>query len=404
LEKEIKMGIFVTHLDSPPLDEEQIEIVERKGIGHPDTLSDALAEEYSVALSKFYLEKFGKILHHNVDKALLVGGRALPKFGGGEIISPITFYLVGRATTEVNDRKVPVEDLYLESAQEWIRRNFGHLDPEKHLNFNLIVRPGSPDLVDLFLRMEGIPLSNDTSFGAGFAPLTETENLVFEIERFLNSDRFKREHPEVGEDIKVMGVRNGDRIRFTISIAFISSLVSSLKEYLLLKREVEEKITQFMRERTDREIQVSVNTADDEERESVFITVTGTSAEGGDDGQVGRGNRSNGLITPMRPMSLEAVAGKNPISHVGKLYNVLARDVAEEIIREIEEVKEAHVFLVSQIGKPITEPQIAEIRVRTEKGELTRGIREKSTEILKSHLHNLPLLWKRIVNREIVLY
>ncbi len=58
---------------------------------------------------------------------------------------------------------------------------------------------------------------------------------------------------------------------------------------------------------------VHVNTADDIKKKSVFLTVTGTSAEMGDDGSVGRGNRCNGLITPNRPMSMEATSGKNPI-------------------------------------------------------------------------------------------
>ena len=48
-----------------------VEIVEHKGIGHPDTMCDALAEAFGVALARDYRERFGRVLHFNVDKALL---------------------------------------------------------------------------------------------------------------------------------------------------------------------------------------------------------------------------------------------------------------------------------------------------------------------------------------------
>jgi S-adenosylmethionine synthetase len=46
-----------------------VEIVERKGLGHPDTICDLVMERISQALSQAYLQHFGKILHHNCDKA-----------------------------------------------------------------------------------------------------------------------------------------------------------------------------------------------------------------------------------------------------------------------------------------------------------------------------------------------
>jgi S-adenosylmethionine synthetase len=80
------------------VEEMPVEIVERKGRGHPDSLCDGAAEELSVALCKFYREKVGRILHHNVDKAVLVGGSSEADFGGGRVIAPIQIYIVGRAT------------------------------------------------------------------------------------------------------------------------------------------------------------------------------------------------------------------------------------------------------------------------------------------------------------------
>ena len=94
------MNVNVTALKGPSPASLPLEIVERKGLAHPDSLCDALAENLSVALSRYYIERFGIILHHNVDKALLCGGAARAAFGGGEVMEPIDIYLAGRATGE----------------------------------------------------------------------------------------------------------------------------------------------------------------------------------------------------------------------------------------------------------------------------------------------------------------
>jgi S-adenosylmethionine synthetase len=398
------MNFKVVPLLFPRLTEQEVEIVERKGVGHPDTLTDALAEAYSIALSKFYVQKFKKVLHHNVDKAVLVGGKANPTFGGGEVEEPIKFYMVGRATTEFEGVKIPVREIYEESAKKWIKGHLRYLDPERHMQFIVEVRPGSPDLVKIFSSHNRVPSSNDTSFGVGFAPLTPTERAVLEVEDFLNSEDFKMRHAESGEDVKVMAVRINNRIDLTISIAFVSRFVSSLEDYNDKKKAITEEIKAYINEKVNMDVEVKVNVGDLQKENSVYITVTGTSAEGGDDGQVGRGNRANGLITPMRPMSLEALAGKNPISHVGKLYNVLARDVAKRLVKEVEEIEEAYVYLVSEIGRPITDPQIAQLSLRTKDGMITAGIREISLSILKEEIEKLPFLWRRFIEQRVTIY
>ncbi len=394
-------NVVVTPMTFEPVYAQEAEIVERKGIGHPDTICDSIAEELSVELSRLYLEEFGAVMHHNVDKALLVGGVANPEFGGGEVISPIELYVVGRALSERNGKPLPVEELAVEVARRWIKENLRNLDPDRHVIVQPRIRPGSKDLVDLFLRFQQrgeVPLANDTSFGVGFAPLDDLERVVFETERFLNSPGLKEEHPEVGEDIKVMGVRIGERIRITIACAFVSRYVSSLKDYLEKKDILLGKVRELASSLTDKEVEVFMNTADDPESGSVYITVTGTSAEQGDDGQVGRGNRVNGLITPYRPMSLEAAAGKNPVSHIGKIYNTVANLIADRVVKEIEEVEEAYCYIVSQIGKPINEPQVCDVKIRTSRD--VSGLREEVAKIALQELEEMPSTWRRFVNRE----
>lgn len=394
--------IIVDHLNFPKVEELDVEIVERKGIGHPDTICDGIAEATSVALCRYYEREFGRVLHYNLDKALLVGGRTISRFGGGEMLDPILFTLVGRATLEVGERRVPLEEVYREAATRWIRTHFRHLDPEKHIHFHCAIRPGSADLVDLFQRAQAIPLANDTSFGVGYAPLTPLEHAVYETERFLNSEATKAAHPEIGEDIKIMGMRRGTECVLTVAIAFVSLHIGDLADYQAKKEAIRQKIAHFAERLLERPVTVHINPADDEKRGSVYITLTGTSAEAGDDGQVGRGNRVNGLITPFRPMSLEAAAGKNPISHVGKLYNITARRIAEHIVEQIEEVEEAYCYILSQIGRPITQPQVVNVKLRARR--LTRTLRGQASQLAMAKLDELPSLWRALTAGEIAIY
>jgi S-adenosylmethionine synthetase len=94
-------AINIELLRQQSIEKTNIEIVERKGQGHPDYLIDGASEAVSKALCQYYDEKFGVVLHHNVDKGLLVGGRANPYFGDGEIIEPINVIVAGRAITQV---------------------------------------------------------------------------------------------------------------------------------------------------------------------------------------------------------------------------------------------------------------------------------------------------------------
>ncbi len=398
-------NIAVGNLEFPKVSEQPIEIVERKGIGHPDTICDALAEELSIALSNLYIEEFGAIMHHNVDKALLIGGVADPQFKGGRMIDPIEIYLTGRAIDEKDGKRLPVKELAVETTHKWLQENIPNIDITNHVIIHPKLKPGSKDLVELFERFQlkgEIPLANDTSFGVGFAPFSDIETIVYELERTLNSKEFKKEHPYVGEDIKIMGVRNEDKIRITIAMAFVDKFVDNTNDYLEKKEVVTNYAYALAQKLTDRTVEIFINTADDPDNESVYITVTGTSAEAGDDGQVGRGNRTNGLITPYRPMSLEAAAGKNPVSHIGKIYNTAATDMAERIVAEIEEIDEAYCYLVSQIGKPITEPQVCDVKLRANI-DISK-VEDKVRKIAQEEIDKLPQTWQKFLNRHFRLY
>jgi len=399
-------NISVERAVLPPIEEQKLEIVERKGIGHPDTLLDAIVEEVGRNLCRYYLDHFGRILHHNVDKGSLAGGRSRPRFGGGELLDPIYICVVGRATTDILEKdgsihRVPIGTITLDSIKQTIRQTLRYLDPLQHVVMDYRIKPGSVDLVSVFDGSEPgeekIPLANDTSFGVAFAPLSETEQLVLQTEQLLNSSQFKKKHPEVGEDIKVMGLRTGDDIRLTIAAAIIAPLVHDKDHYLGVIREIREAASDLASKITSRNVTVAVNTADRPEDGVFYLTVTGTSAEMGDDAGVGRGNRVNGLITPCRPMSLEATAGKNPVNHTGKIYNVLAQRIANRIVEEEKQVREVYVKILSRIGHPLDQPQIASAELVVEDGTPWNVVQDNISSIIDAELQDVRSVQQQIL-------
>ena len=354
-------NIQVEPLRTVHIEDQEVELVERKGLGHPDSVADGVSESVSRALCRLYLDEFGRILHHNTDETQVVGGGSEPKFGGGRVTSPIYILLVGRATTEVNGEKLPYRDVAVEAARQYVRSICAHLDVDKHVEFDCKIGQGSVDLRGVFDQKA--VLSNDTSFGVGFAPLSDTERLVLETEKFLTLKLKKKLHA-LGEDVKVMGYRQGQKIHLTVAAALVDSEVANPQEYASVCAEIHDKVAEQAAKLTRREVEIDVNTADDPELGRFYLTVTGCSMEAGDDGSVGRGNRANGLITPCRPMSLEASAGKNPVNHVGKIYNLLGNLIANDIVKDAGgDVREVHVRILSQIGKPVDQPQVASLQI-----------------------------------------
>jgi S-adenosylmethionine synthetase len=403
-------NIYVSEYIWQGVENLNVEIVERKGLGHPDYIADGIAEAVSRGLCNYYLSHYNTILHHNVDKVLVVGGQANPRFGGGEVLHPIRIIVSGRATsyvkTEAGLEFIPIGIIVLKSVNEWIKSNFRYLDPQEHLVVDYKIGQGSVDLVKIFeLGLKKIPLANDTSFGISYAPLSTLENVVLSTEHLLNSPEIKKRIPALGEDVKVMGLRIGKKIILTVAVAMVSRWVRDRDEYLNIKEETKNLILDHViKLAPDYDIEIHINVGDKPDQGVFYLTVTGTSAEHGDDGATGRGNRVNGLITPMRPMSLEATAGKNPVSHVGKLFNVAANIIADRIYKEVQGIKEVYVGLLSQIGKPINEPLVVDIKIVPEKPPLTSNIINECKAIASEVLDNIPRLTLDIIENKVNLF
>jgi len=393
-----KRNISIENTSGLPVEDQQTELVERKGIAHPDTMCDSIMEAVCIALSREYTERFGRILHHNIDKGMLVAGKSLPQPGGGRIIEPMKIIFGDRATYAHNGEVVPVGEIAEDAAKKWLRQHMRFVDPDIHIIYQNEIKPGSAELTDAFARP--VIGANDTSVGVGHAPRTETERLVFETEQYLNSEIFKHAFPETGKDVKIMGFRKGRHLTLTAAIAFVDRYIRNEKMYFEKKRVIEENLTQFVRckQRTLDDVTVRVNTLDDPERGEggMYLTVLGTSAESADGGQVGRGNRVNGLITFNRPQSLEAAAGKNPVNHVGKIYNVLGHEIARRIHKEIEGVREVTVYLCSQIGKPLDEPLHASATLVLHENVGLEDVREAVTSIIHVELAYIGVFMEQL--------
>lgn len=355
------IDISIETIDEDPI-KTKTEVVERKGLGHPDTISDSIAEKVSKALCKEYKERFGKILHHNTDEVQLVAGNTSPEFNGGEINEKIYILIAGRATKQFKGEEIPVDRIAIEAAKEFIEENFKVLRPE-HIKFESRIGETSTDLKSIYNSEEII--SNDTSFGVGHYPLSDAEKLALGLEKEI------LEINEAGEDIKIMVQREGDIADVTIAVAGISSRIEDLEAYNEFKSEVQ-KVAKKYSQKFFNNGSVHVNIADSED--SVYITETGTSAENGDDGSVGRGNRYNGVITPGRSMSLEAHSGKNPVTHVGKINQIRAHELSKKIHEKTGKFSQCRI--INKIGRPVDEPTI-HVKSEAEK--------EKVEEIIKNY-------------------
>jgi len=393
----MKRNIQIEALDQIPLEKQRIELAERKCLGHPDSIADGIAESISQALCKTYLDEFGVVLHHNTDQGEVVAGESAPKFGGGRMIRPIYVLIDGRATKQFNGVTIPTDAVAVEATHNYLHK----ILPELNLNRDVIVDcrlgTGSTDLCDVFRPCQGkAPRSNDTSFGVGHAPFSEVETIIKNSSDFIDT-KLRKKYPAIGQDIKIMGLRDKDTITLTIACAIVDRYCADIKEYQEYMAILSEQITTVAKKSTKRKVVVHVNTADDIKKKSVFLTVTGTSAEMGDDGSVGRGNRCNGLITPNRPMSMEATSGKNPINHIGKIYNLLSTQIARECVTKVDGIEEMYVRLLSQIGKPIDLPLVASIQVLPKSGVVLKEINADILEIVDDQLANVTSITEKVI-------
>jgi S-adenosylmethionine synthetase len=277
-----------------------------------------------------------------------------------------------RASAIAPLEETDIAEIATEAAKEWFRKHLPRVDPDRHLVYQVELKPGSEELSGLFGKVEGVLGANDTSAAVGYAPLTETERLVLECERYLNSAGFKSRFPETGTDVKVMGIRKDRTLALTVAMPLVDQYVETEADYFQKKEAVHQVLSEHLLNKLAwlESVTIDLNTLDRRGAgmAGMYLSVLGTSAEDADSGEVGRGNQVNGLIALNRPRASEAAAGKNPVSHVGKIYSVLSHLLAKRIHAQVPGVQEVVLWLCSQIGDPIDQPKIISVQVRLETG------------------------------------
>lgn len=417
-----KNNIIIYSSGLKKINEMEFEVVERKGLGHPDTLCDTIAEKISQAYSQHCIKKYGTILRHMVDKIALSGGSAKVMFGGGEMQKPIRLYLNCRFTRNYQEETIP----YLGIVKEIVYKHFKKVLPLLDLDQWLVIvdnthfSPG-PGVVyesdgttqnerQYFFKIpkkefaifhDNSLRSNDTSTAVAYSPLSDTEEIVILIETILNSEKFKVEHPYVGTDIKVMARRIKTRIDITVCIPFVSVYTPNKDFYFEKLTYLQDYIEHFVTTSFNGyEVSVFLNTRDNPNKSDYYLTLTGSAIESGDEGVVGRGNRYNGVIPFVRRMSMEACCGKNPVYHIGKIYTAICSKIAEEIFNHMS--LETNVYLTSQMGRSLSEPWSACVEVC---GETTTPTQNQMIEvIIERNLVNTKEVTEKIIKGEIKLY
>lgn len=347
------------------------ELVERKGVGHPDTICDAIAERASMYYSQYCYKNFGRVAHHWFDKVMLIGGEADISFGYGKITKPYKLIFAGKGAHYFGENKIPIYDIFYEAASDVLKEVLTGFIPEEHVELSIEIvdyhgagransryRPMTiDDLVDLDTKTE---VSNDCNLLSAHAPLSNLEKMVLYGEQYINGTEFKKANPDIGWDVKVFGSRHGDEYKIIANIPFIASYVKDEGYYYKRKDEIKRDILTFIENTVGIKPELMINPQD--RNNKFYLTALGSVADTGDVGVVGRGNRLNGLITPMRSMSIEAPAGKNPMDHTGKIYGVLTQDIADKIYTILSKPVEVHIFTAKE--SPLTNPDEILVRVQ----------------------------------------
>jgi S-adenosylmethionine synthetase len=389
-------------------------IVERKGLGHPDTLADHLAERLSRTYSQYTVQHFGAVLHHNFDKLALLGGASEVRYGAGRMTSPVRVLVNGRAAPQCGGETIPVREIVEAEVRAFFAERLpevlDHLDIAFNITSNsspgaVLTGGGVPERARWFnprsiddLRERRVRLSNDTSLGTGWAPENPFEAFVRElVDHFSGVSDFTRARVWCGSDVKAMGYWDGRHADIVLCVPQKSRHVASRAEYIGNAEIVLAECRRLAGIRLPGADAVfRLNARDVPEQDEVYLTYTGSSIESGDEGVVGRGNRVNGLITPLRPMNLEGASGKNPVYHVGKLYNIAALRLAQRLYETTGEYAEVH--LVSATGQRLDQPWRVLVRLAAQDVAI-----DKVQAVVTEALEGFPALTDELVHEGIVL-
>lgn len=402
------------------IDERDFEVVETKGKGHPDNICDTLAEKISANYSKYCLEHYGIILRHMIDKLSLIGGGSKVTFGEGKIIEPIKILINGRFTNRYKDEPINYMRLVEKTVKEYLKEVFPLLNTEKDIiiidNTHHNEGPGvvfdkngnTKNYRENFFeatsdedakKHNNYFRCNDTSTTVSYYPMSKMEKAVLEVEQYLNGNEIKKKYPYIGSDIKVMGIRRKNKVEVTSCVPMIAKFVKDSVDYKEKKETIRQIIISTLTKYFEKEnITVYLNTRDNYENNDLYLTAIGSAIESGDEGAVGRGNRSRGVIPFCRNFSMEAACGKNPVYHTGKLFSAIGDIISKKIFDtyHLENV----VYCTSKMGDEIENPWNISIELNQ---EIDEEIKKQISKIINLYVENHNNITEEIVNGNIKL-
>lgn len=414
------MNTFIFVNKKSSINRQKFEVVETKGKGHPDNICDTLAERISANYSNYCLEHFGVVLRHMIDKLSLLGGGSKVMFGGGEMTSPIRMLINGRFTNRYGDIHIDYMKIVVDTIYDYFHELFPLLDLQKYLiiidNTHHNEGPGvvyDKDNTTKNERMKFFEVRdhqdaarhnnhnrcNDTSTTVSYYPMSKLENTVLSIEQTLNSSDYKSRNPWTGTDIKVMGLRKDKDVEITCCVPLISKYVKDVDDYILKLKGIESDILKIVHSFfKNNKITLFLNTRDNYEKNDLYLTLIGSSVESGDEGAVGRGNRSRGVIPFSRNFSMEAACGKNPVYHTGKLFTAIGDVISKKIYEEFH--VENVVYCTSKMGDKIDNPWNISIELNHNISDVDKN---KICDFVNQLLYNHSMITKDIINGSIKL-
>lgn len=387
----------------------EYDVVERKGIGHPDTLADLIAEEFSNRYSKYCLKEFGEILNHWSDKVVLSGGVSQINFGESTIAKPITAYLFGKAVENVGKHKIPIHDLFKKSCEHIFFNIFHDKSILNYLNYVVDTNSGigKEHVRSFYLPKSNLDIknietykSNDTIICTGYAPYTVTETLAIDLENYINSNKFKKKFNFTGYDVKVMIVYINRVFDITLCIPFIAKLTESFDFYSISKKYILKNITEYILTLkylgNSPKFVLNINTKDF--KRNAYLVSFGSALDKGDFGAVGRGNKYSGVISLNRKTNIEAVAGKNPQNHSGKIYTIIAHSISWKIYEKFN--IPIAIDIAAKNGDPITNPTHVIVNYYSNPiNEKTKNYIEK---IIRSNISRANGISTKIINNDVI--
>jgi S-adenosylmethionine synthetase len=349
--------------------EASVEVVERKGLGHPDTLADALAERMSVAYSRHCLERFGAVLHHNLDKLYLRGGHCRIGLGEFEMAAPVTLVIGGRVSASFGGDPVGHRELFEETARDYFSTVLPQFDHARWLRVEHATTSRSrfpawfhPQILEDLPELT-CPTASDTAVVTAWWPETPAERVTLALERHVNQEGAGPRYREIGQDVKILTVRRDQLLHITVNAAVHPLAATDIGTYEAitgkLRAELDQVAGSLLGGAFKHQLSLNTSAANPYHGKRCYLLGTGSCLECGEEGFVGRGNTHAGYIPLHRPKSAEAAFGKNPVYHSGKVYTIHAAQIARRVFEET--AAPATVTIASQHSDPLRRPSFIDV-------------------------------------------